>query len=60
MFERFYRDGSRASGSGLGLAIALELARVMGGTLGLESDMGQTALRLTLPAAQGAAGRAPM
>jgi signal transduction histidine kinase len=49
VFERFYRgDGSQASGSGLGLAIALELARVMGGTLELESDGGRTVFRLTL------------
>ncbi len=53
VFERFYRgDGSRASGSGLGLAIALELARVMGGTLELESVDGRTVFRLTLPSAE--------
>jgi signal transduction histidine kinase len=52
VFERFYRgDGSRTSGSGLGLAIALELARVMGGTLELEGDVGRTVFRLTLPSA---------
>ncbi len=52
VFERFYRgDNSKASGSGLGLAIALELARVMGGTLELESDHGRTVFRLTLPSA---------
>jgi len=52
VFERFYRgDGSQASGSGLGLAIALELARVMGGTLELDSVPGQTVFCLTLPAA---------
>jgi len=50
VFERFYRgDGSQASGSGLGLSIALELARVMGGTLELESGRARTAFRLTLP-----------
>jgi signal transduction histidine kinase len=52
VFERFYRgDGSRASGSGLGLAIAQELARVMGGTLELDSMPGRTVFRLTLPSA---------
>jgi signal transduction histidine kinase len=52
VFERFYRgDGSQASGSGLGLAIALELARVMGGTLELEGGQGRTVFRLTLPSA---------
>ena len=60
VFERFYRgDGSRASGSGLGLAIALELARAMGGTLELESAPGRTVFRLTLPAAELAAGTIP-
>jgi signal transduction histidine kinase len=53
VFERFYRgDGSQASGSGLGLSIALELARVMGGTLELESAEGLTVFRLTLPPAE--------
>jgi signal transduction histidine kinase len=52
VFERFYRgDGSRAFGSGLGLAIALELARVMGGTLALEGNGGRTVFRLTLASA---------
>jgi signal transduction histidine kinase len=52
VFERFYRgDGSQASGSGLGLAIALELARVMGGTLELGSRRGRTIFRLQLPLA---------
>ncbi|HST25294.1 MAG TPA: HAMP domain-containing sensor histidine kinase [Gaiellaceae bacterium] len=52
VFERFYRgDGSQASGSGLGLAIALELARVMGGTLEVEQARDLTVFRLTLPAA---------
>jgi signal transduction histidine kinase len=52
VFERFYRgDGSQASGSGLGLAIAVELARVMGGTLEVERARGLTVFRLTLPAA---------
>jgi signal transduction histidine kinase len=56
-FERFYRgDGSRASGSGLGLAIALELARVMGGTLALEGSAARTVFRLTLPSADAAEG----
>jgi signal transduction histidine kinase len=52
VFERFYRgDGRQASGSGLGLAIAQELAQVMGGTLELRTEAGQTAFRLTLPTA---------
>jgi len=51
VFERFYRvDGAQASGSGLGLAIALELARLMGGTLQLDSQPGRTVFTLTMPA----------
>src|SRR5437762_1431697 len=38
VFERFYRvEGGVASGSGLGLAIAKELARLMDGSVRLES-----------------------
>ncbi len=52
IFERFSRGGGgRASGSGLGLAIADELARLMGGTVELESRPGRTVFRLQLPAA---------
>ena len=52
VFERFYRlDGGVASGSGLGLAIARELARLMRGTLTVESGRGRTRFTLRLPAA---------
>jgi signal transduction histidine kinase len=52
IFERFYRlDTAQASGSGLGLAIARELARLMGGSLELESASGRTLFAITLPAA---------
>lgn len=53
VFERFYRaDGGRSSGSGLGLAIARELARLMDGTLELESRPGKTVFALSLPSAR--------
>jgi signal transduction histidine kinase len=52
VFDRFYRaDGSQTSGSGLGLAIALELARLMDGTVELETRIGRTSFRLLLPSA---------
>ncbi len=52
VFERFYRvDGGKASGSGLGLAIARELARLMGGTVRLESGSEGTTVTLDLPGA---------
>jgi two-component system OmpR family sensor kinase len=52
VFERFYRidDGAMASGSGLGLAIARELARLMGGSVGLESEPRKTLVVLDLAA----------
>jgi len=52
IFERFYKaDSARTSaGSGLGLAIALENARLLGGTIGVSSDVPSgSVFRLTLP-----------
>jgi signal transduction histidine kinase len=51
VFERFYRvdEGGMASGSGLGLAIARELARLMDGSVRLESRPGRTVVTLDLP-----------
>ena len=53
VFERFYRvEGGMASGSGLGLSIARELARLMNGSVRLESRPGRTVVTLELPAAE--------
>lgn len=52
IFERFYKaDSARAAaGSGLGLAIALENARLLGGDIGVSSDMRHgSVFRLTIP-----------
>jgi two-component system, OmpR family, sensor kinase len=51
VFDRFYRvEGGMASGSGLGLSIARELARLMNGSVRLESRQGRTVVTLDLPA----------
>jgi signal transduction histidine kinase len=50
VFDRFYRvEGGMASGSGLGLSIARELARLMNGSVRLESRPGRTVVTLELP-----------
>jgi signal transduction histidine kinase len=53
VFDRFYRvEGGMASGSGLGLSIARELARLMKGSVRLQSRPGRTIVALELPAAE--------
>ncbi len=56
VFERFYRgDGARdrASGAGLGLAIVRELVEAMGGSVAVESVLGQgSRFTFRLPAAR--------
>lgn len=52
LFERFYKaDPARPRGSGLGLAIAAEHARLLSGSIGVESAPGKgTTFRLRIPA----------
>jgi two-component system, OmpR family, sensor kinase len=53
VFDRFYRvEGGMASGSGLGLSIARELARLMKGSVRLQSRRGRTIVTLELPAGE--------
>lgn len=60
VFERFYKvDPARPGGSGLGLAIAAEHARLIGGSITVESAAGEgTAFTVRLPA-RGGRGEEP-
>jgi two-component system sensor histidine kinase/response regulator len=40
LFDRFYRGKTSGEGHGLGLYIAASLARVMGGALSVQSELG--------------------
>jgi len=65
IFERFVQiDGSMSrsfSGTGLGLALAREFARLHGGDLGVESELGRgSRFFLILPLTVSAAGEAPV
>jgi signal transduction histidine kinase/CheY-like chemotaxis protein len=53
-FERLDADGRGIEGSGIGLALSQQLAQAMGGSLGVESTVGQgSTFWLDLPSAEG-------
>ncbi len=55
-FERLGAEKSGVEGTGLGLALSLQLVRAMGGTMALETEMGEgSTFSITLPIVNGPA-----
>ena len=53
VFDRFYQLGDHSSGTGIGLALVKSIVQLHGGTVGVESRMGEeTTFTVTLPLEQ--------
>jgi CheY-like chemotaxis protein len=53
VFDRFYQVGNRSSGTGIGLALVKSIAQLHGGSVGVESRVGEgTTFTVTLPLEQ--------
>ena len=53
VFDRFYQVGVHSSGTGIGLALVKSIVQLHGGTVGVESRMGEeTTFTVTLPLEQ--------
>jgi two-component system sensor histidine kinase BaeS len=61
VFEKFYRgSGARQQGSGLGLAVARHIVEQHGGSITIQSIVGQgTTVSIILPASIGATSTEP-
>jgi CheY-like chemotaxis protein len=59
-FERLGAEKSGVEGTGLGLALSLQLVQAMGGTMALETEMGEgSTFSVTLPIVRGPAVQLP-
>jgi PAS domain S-box-containing protein len=59
-FERLGAEKSGVEGTGLGLALSLQLVQAMGGTMALETEMGEgSTFSVTLPIVHGPAAQLP-
>ena len=53
VFDRFYQAGDRSTGTGIGLALVKSIAQLHGGSVGVESRVGEgTTFTVTLPLEQ--------